>query len=319
MSEFAESLGRYWNKIFATPQSTFFWAYLLVQMIIAGVFYWLIVRPRQSHSLWQMLKYVFPATAYINRQFLNDCAIFLINFLVKLVMFSVLVVSSGFVATAVWKGLYFSLGDPGFEITGMFASLVLMITSLAALDLGLYISHWLQHKIGFLWEFHKIHHTATTLTPMTTFRRHPVDLVLDGNISGVLTGFVFGVSDYLSGGNLSPAMILGVNAINFMYLIFVSHLQHTHIAISFGWFDRLFISPLMHQVHHSRERKHIDRNMGVIFAIWDGIAGTRVLPQKGEILRFGLADKPNANYSSLMTIYFEPFRALWRRITRIDS
>ena len=35
------------------------------------------------------------------------------------------------------------------------------------------------HKIPILWEFHKIHHSATSLNPITQYRLHPLELLIN--------------------------------------------------------------------------------------------------------------------------------------------
>ena len=46
----------------------------------------------------------------------------------------------------------------------------------------------------FLWEFHKVHHSAEVLNPITGFRSHPVDQVLDAVVMGAMTGLALGPS-----------------------------------------------------------------------------------------------------------------------------
>ena len=51
-----------------------------------------------------------------------------------------------------------------------------------AFELGYWFHHYLSHRIPFMWEFHKVHHTAEVLTPVTIFRVHPLDTVVYYNI-----------------------------------------------------------------------------------------------------------------------------------------
>ena len=44
-----------------------------------------------------------------------------------------------------------------------------------------------------LWDFHKVHHTAEVLSPLTNFRMHPVDSVVFGNILAIFLGVTGGV------------------------------------------------------------------------------------------------------------------------------
>lgn len=49
-------------------------------------------------------------------------------------------------------------------------------TLLAALvgDFAYYVTHRLHHEHPVLWPFHKLHHNAEYLTPLTAKRNHPV-------------------------------------------------------------------------------------------------------------------------------------------------
>ena len=57
-----------------------------------------------------------------------------------------------------------------------------------AYELGYWVDHYLSHRIPMLWDFHKVHHTAEVLSPLTNFRMHPVDSVVFANILGHLSG-----------------------------------------------------------------------------------------------------------------------------------
>ena len=39
------------------------------------------------------------------------------------------------------------------------------VVGLVLADTGHYLSHYVQHKVPFLWEFHRVHHAAEVLTP----------------------------------------------------------------------------------------------------------------------------------------------------------
>jgi sterol desaturase/sphingolipid hydroxylase (fatty acid hydroxylase superfamily) len=42
-------------------------------------------------------------------------------------------------------------------------------------DLGIYWGHRLQHRVGFLWRFHAVHHSSEHLDWLAAFREHPLD------------------------------------------------------------------------------------------------------------------------------------------------
>jgi sterol desaturase/sphingolipid hydroxylase (fatty acid hydroxylase superfamily) len=50
---------------------------------------------------------------------------------------------------------------------------------------------------------------------------------------------------------------------------------HSDIGWTFGPFCRLIVSPSFHEVHHSTAPEHLDRNYGVVLAIWDHLFASR--------------------------------------------
>ena len=47
------------------------------------------------------------------------------------------------------------------------------------MDAALWFTHWLFHVVPELWEFHKVHHSAEVMTPITAARMHPVEEIVD--------------------------------------------------------------------------------------------------------------------------------------------
>src|SRR5262249_22699474 len=66
-------------------------------------------------------------------------------------------------------------------------------------DLGYWFAHWLMHRIPVLWEFHKVHHSAEVLTPLTEWRQHPIELLLFPLCTGTTIGVLYGLAEHLLG------------------------------------------------------------------------------------------------------------------------
>jgi sterol desaturase/sphingolipid hydroxylase (fatty acid hydroxylase superfamily) len=59
-----------------------------------------------------------------------------------------------------------------------------------------------------------------------------------------------------------------------------------------GLWGRLFLSPAHHQIHHSTNPIHFDKNLGSCLGIWDWLFGTLYVPGRTrEKLRFGVEPK----------------------------
>jgi sterol desaturase/sphingolipid hydroxylase (fatty acid hydroxylase superfamily) len=77
-----------------------------------------------------------------------------------------------------------------------------------------YLVHYLEleHRIPFLWELHKIHHSALFLKPLTTKRGHSLPLVYGGIAGGILHAIPAGVFAFLLGLTLTDVLFLGAIA-----------------------------------------------------------------------------------------------------------
>jgi sterol desaturase/sphingolipid hydroxylase (fatty acid hydroxylase superfamily) len=177
-----------------------------------------------------------------------------------------------------------------------------------AYELGYWLNHYLSHRIPFLWEFHKVHHSATVLTPLTNFRVHPVYMCIFLNILALFIGAANGSGNYIFGQTTHQYVLSENNIILVFFIYLYVHLQHTRLWISFtGWLGHLFMSPAHHQIHHSRNPAHFNKNLGSCLALWDWMFGTLYVPAaEPEKLEFGVdPDRPNAH--TIRGELFAPF------------
>lgn len=181
----------------------------------------------------------------------------------------------------------------------MAAGALLTLTLFLAYELAFWVDHYTSHTIPFFWEIHKVHHTATSLTPLTLFRVHPIESLKLSNIMAVVMGAAYGVGRYLLGGPAEPLEIAHHNVILFGLMLFATHLQHTQLWIAFtGVWGRLFVSPAHHQIHHSDNPADFGKNLGGYLAIFDWAFGTlRVPTQKRQRLTFGVAPHEASDHS----------------------
>jgi sterol desaturase/sphingolipid hydroxylase (fatty acid hydroxylase superfamily) len=103
------------------------------------------------------------------------------------------------------------------------------------------------------------------------------------------------------------------------YLFFLSgyHLRHSHIWLSYGPIgSTIFISPAQHQIHHSKAKRHWDKNFGFIFAFWDYLFGSLYIPKEKETIEFGIGNGEDHLYSSPLQLYVLPFKKALRLMRR---
>lgn len=188
--------------------------------------------------------------------------------------------------------------------------------------LGLYLAHefaywfdhFLSHKIPFLWEFHKVHHSAKVLTPFANWRVHPVDSVVYWNIQTVIVGGTIGLIQYCAGESISLTSAAIFRVLFSLYMALWGHLQHSQFWISCtGLFGRLLMSPAHHQIHHSNNPIHFDKNFGGALAVWDWLFRTLHMPQeKNEHLEFGTHG--DAHLKSFIPSLVYPFHHAFKRL-----
>ena len=196
------------------------------------------------------------------------------------------------------------------------AAAILTVALFLAYELGYWVDHYLSHKVPFLWEFHKVHHSAEELSPLTNFRVHPVDGLVFINIMALFMGLTEGTLSFLYGRTVQQFSISHSNAIIVIFTYLVAHLHHTSIWIPFtGLWGRLLISPAHHQIHHSTNPIHFDKNMGSCLAIYDWLFGTLHVPQKKrEKLTYGLGTElaqPHSVSESLVLPVVRAAGHLW--------
>ncbi len=259
--------------------------YLLTSLAIAAL-YWAVAKPGG-----RMLGYIFPKDVYSHPSHKADISIASFNVVfVGLGGFSFIVLTPLFAGNVVLL-----LTDPaglsdGAELTlGWGIALVTLLV--LAEDLARYLVHRAHHMIPLIWPFHAVHHSAEVMTPLTFFRAHPAYYLFQRILISLLTGTAQGLIVAIAFGRAPGWVFFAAVIVSRTYMALGVHLRHSHIPLGYGKFlERILISPRLHQVHHSVERRHFDRNFGEIFALWDWMFGTLYIPEKGERIRFGLTD-----------------------------
>jgi hypothetical protein len=113
-------------------------------------------------------------------------------------------------------------------------------------------------------------------------------------------------------------MVLGLNALVFAYYLAGYNLRHSSVWLSYGRaMEQVLISPAQHQIHHSSDPRHADRNFGFIFACWDGLFGTLYVPQGRETLTFGITGGEAREFDSIRRLYFLPLARCAREGVRL--
>lgn len=294
------------------PESRIFSLYLISAMALAFFVY------RAGHHDHEVdmvdgksgfLSYLFDKDVFGHASTRQDLKFFLINALVYYgVASQFLIGTHGFAAlfNNLLTGAFGALDGP--VITTPVGVAIYTILSVIAIDIGVYFTHLAQHKIPVLWEFHKVHHSAEKLNPLTLFRMHPVDLFLTAIVVSFLTGIAYAGLFFLTAETPAALTLFGLNIITALFYLFGYNLRHSHIWLNYpAWLSRILISPAQHQIHHSSDPKHFDKNFGLIFSVWDGWGKSLYIPRERETLTYGLSRAEPNPFKSIGDIYVKPF------------
>jgi sterol desaturase/sphingolipid hydroxylase (fatty acid hydroxylase superfamily) len=179
------------------------------------------------------------------------------------------------------------------------------LTMFLGYDISYYWYHSLQHRIGWMWHLHKVHHSAEVLVGTTKDRIHPIDYLMNHAWDALILGPLFAIWLCFIDGPVE-ATILTVNVYTLRNILMMDFVRHTHLPVSFGWLNGLVICPHYHQLHHSTNPKHYNKNFGLMLAIWDRMFGTFAVPDPDERFQYGLSDGEHDEYQSLIRLYVVP-------------
>lgn len=173
-----------------------------------------------------------------------------------------------------------------------------IVLTVIILDFVVWLQHLLNHKIPFLWRFHRMHHTDRDLDVTSAVRFHPVEIAYSMLLKIAVV--------YL----LGPAAIAVV--VFEVILNGTAMFNHANLGLSKkldAILRKVLVTPDMHRVHHSIYHEEHDTNYGFAMSVWDRIFGTYTdQPRDGHAeMKLGLQwqdDRPTKIIWSLLL----PFR-----------
>ncbi len=193
---------------------------------------------------------------------------------------------------------------PGqIELLGQTPLWLQFVVFLVMRDLIEWGVHNLLHRVPWLWQFHKLHHSIIEMDWIGNFRFHWMETVIYSAITWL------------------PLTILGVRAEILLPIAVVStligHLNHANVRFDYGPLRYIINSPRMHIWHHDKVM-HLKsgQNFGIVFSLWDWIFRTVYMPrdrEQPETLGFEKLGEFPAGLLSRLTY---PLSGLWNRADR---
>jgi sterol desaturase/sphingolipid hydroxylase (fatty acid hydroxylase superfamily) len=172
---------------------------------------------------------------------------------------------------------------------------VSFLLALLLFDLWMYLWHRANHRIPFLWRFHRVHHSDPALDATTGFRFHPGELFLS-SVARVAVLPLLG-------------MPLWQLAIYEAVLLPVILFHHSNVRLP-RWLDYgllpLVVTPAMHRVHHSRLQPETDSNYASLLPLWDRLFRTFRIREDASGIEPGLDEFDGEEWQSLGGILRTP-------------
>lgn len=160
-------------------------------------------------------------------------------------------------------------------------------------DFIFYWFHRTGHTINIFWAAHGPHHSSEELNLSVGIRASFTQrlfqfLFFDWIL--VLFGF-------------SPEMVYSMAAVH----LFLAYWHHTRVIHKLGWFEKWFVTPSHHRVHHGVNTQYLDKNFSEFLIIWDKWFGT--FEEEKEPICYGVTHPPR-NWDPI-AINLQYWKQLW--------
>lgn len=141
-----------------------------------------------------------------------------------------------------------------------------------------FMCYWI-HRIfhgAAMWRFHAIHHSATEVDWTTTYRIHPINMLLQGSFVAVTMMWL----------GIKPDVMAFFTAFD----ILSASVVHANVKWTFGPLKYVIASPVFHRWHHGPANDGGSSNFAPTFSFWDYLFGTFYMPEGRLPEVFGVDD-----------------------------
>ena len=204
---------------------------------------------------------------------------------------------------------------PSSEIIGSVIFLVAILLD----DMVKYFNHRIAHEIGFIWDFHEFHHSATEMTILNKDRNILLQDIFTTPITlpiSILSGLL--LNEYVTQGFVIPFYIYSFYiALDF----FGALVGHSSLKVIYPKpLNYIFMSPSLHWLHHSINPSHYNCNYGMNFAFWDRLFGSYLDESNiKDIMGFGVKGTQYNKKHPLYAYSILPIIKIIRRVKMIVS
>lgn len=167
-------------------------------------------------------------------------------------------------------------------------------------DFLFYVLHYVDHYCRFFWAIHVTHHSSQEFNLTVGFR---------SSVFQPLYRFIYFI----------PLALFGFKAMDIVFMYSVTQIYgiliHTQMIGKLGILEYVLATPSNHRVHHGSNIKYLDKNMGMVFIIWDRIFGTYQAEE--ENVKYGLTENIKSHYPQ--EVIFHEWKNIWKDVKRAPT
>lgn len=176
--------------------------------------------------------------------------------------------------------------------------IVLLITQ----DFMFYLLHYIDHYVRFFWAVHVTHHSSEEFNLTVGFR---------SSVFQPLYRFIYFI----------PLALIGFDGKDIMFMYSATQIYgiliHTKYINRLGFLEWFMSTPSHHRVHHASNALYLDKNMGMVFIIWDRLFGTFEAENEKEKVRYGLTENIHSNHPA--KVVFHEWQNILKDVRRTSS
>jgi sterol desaturase/sphingolipid hydroxylase (fatty acid hydroxylase superfamily) len=170
----------------------------------------------------------------------------------------------------------FHISDPVAVNIASWPAWLQLLTAFVIADFVHWNVHRMLHRVPWMWEWHKVHHSVKQMGFAAHLRFHWMENLIYKTAQYIPLAMIgFGLDDFFIVHIIATA---------------IGHLNHSNIPLTYGPLKYVLNSPAMHIWHHVKQLPtgHAHGiNFGISLSLWDHLFGTAVVPEGGRDIELG--------------------------------
>ena len=187
-----------------------------------------------------------------------------------------------------WYGFIHGLTPFSIELSWWSGILLLLLQ-----DFIFYRFHRLGHTINIFWAAHMPHHSSEEMNLSVGIRASFTQRLFQFMFFDWALVFI----------GYTPEAVYSIAGIHLL----LAYWHHTAYINKLGWFEKLFVTPSHHRVHHGVNPQYLDKNFSEFLIVWDKWFGS-FEPENEEVC-YGVTHPPRT--WNPIAINFQFWKQLW--------